>query len=89
MIKLPFCWSAKTNININQKRCNNVCNFAYPQLRWDKADRELYYFHTFRKLEPFLPIVDCKLSSFDMQNSNNLSVYARIESVYGGIVSAL
>jgi len=39
MIELSFCWDA--NININQKRCNNVCNFTSPQLHWDKADRDL------------------------------------------------
>ena len=87
MIELSFCCDANTNIN--QKRCNNTCNFTPPQLRWDKADGDLYYLHTGQKLEPFLPIVDCMLSGFDMQTSNTLSVCERIESVYGGIVSAL
>ena len=68
---------------------NRPDNLTLPQLRWDKANRDLYYQHTGQCLVPMVDTVDDMLIAYKAGHATVDCVHDCIESCYKSVVSTL
>jgi len=68
---------------------SNHVKFNLTQLRWDKGDKDSFYYYTGHNLLPLIDVVDNMLSTYEAGTVPTDSVHNCIESTYASILSTL